>query len=83
MPDAVLFPTPAVALMYENDPRFEGFDGHKFYVSEGARKIEGARFRDIWISWWCFEVPGYSDCVHRIQHNLSICADGPGTATLF
>jgi len=76
----VLFPTPDVAMMFKNDPRFRG--AKVFYAIEGGRLLQGQRFTNIWIHWFCSDADGYSECVDRIVAMIQF-APSPVNARLF
>lgn len=64
--------------LYENDPRFEGHEF--FFASHGEVKLQGRRYKNVWIHWNCFDEPeekGYWRATGSIVQSISMQPEVP------
>lgn len=86
MKNLVLFPNREMYVFgdYKEafDERFPMQDFDRFFVEDGGRKLEGYRFADVYVHWYCFEEPGYDVFVAMILQARAF-AQEPGQTFLF
>jgi len=86
MKNLALFPTYRALENYRLKSDRKEFPREEFDIlfveDDAAYKLEGRRYKDVWIHWWCFEEPGYDKCVHLIR-SMQAFSDEPGESRLF
>lgn len=86
MKHLVLFPTRNVHLLtteFDHDERFPRDEYDVFYVDEdAARRLEGRRFKDVYVHWFCYDEIGFDKCVAMILQAQAFM-DEPGQSFLF
>jgi hypothetical protein len=86
MKNLVLFPNRTFLMNSDNLEAFrERFplETHVFfYVEDPAYQLEGVRFQDVYVHWYCYDEPGYNVYVAMILQARAF-SENPGQTVLF
>ena len=57
------------------EERFPKENHMYFFVTESSRKLEGVRFKDVYVHWFCYDEPNYDVYVSMILQARAFAAE--------